>query len=160
MAIYPKIGERVWNLQSRLGKNPPNHGNKEAVPVHRDYFDKQVLIGTSRTTLLDLDTLTTGDPAVDVGNFLAHLTLRGRQSPAETNRIEAGRRVFTEAYQISDAPFWNRVEWWEFAALLRLVFVYVLRPSWQEMALKILDQLEESFSGNGGTRTRLKFLHR
>ena len=102
------------------------------------------MIGSGRTTLLDLDTLALGDPALDVGNFLAHLTLREDQSPEESRRIAAGRQTFIAGYQFRDAPFWERVSWWEFAALLRLVCVYVLRPRWQEMALMQLGRLEES----------------
>ena len=151
MVIYPEIGERVRNIWSRIGHDAPDGGDSQTVPVHRDYFDKQVLIGSDRTTLLDLDTLAQGDPAIDVGNFLAHLTLRGDQSPAETHRIVACRQTFIETYQISQTQFWNRVSWWEFATLLRLVCVYVLRPRWQEMALMKLRQIEESAAGRSGT---------
>lgn len=51
--------------------------------LHRDLHDKQLLVaghgeGTS-VGMLDVDTLGTGDPALDLGNLLAHLDLRVRQ---------------------------------------------------------------------------------
>ncbi len=43
--------------------------------IHRDYYPDQVLLGgEGRIVLLDLDLCAQGDPAIDVGNFIAHLT--------------------------------------------------------------------------------------
>ena len=55
-------------------------------PVHRDFYDKQVLIQGSRLWLIDLDTLTFGPPEIDLANFVAHLhlgSLQGFQVPPE-----------------------------------------------------------------------------
>jgi|CXWL01.1.fsa_nt_gi hypothetical protein len=43
------------------------------VPIHRDFYHDQVLIDGKRLFLLDLDTCSLGDPALDIGNFLGHL---------------------------------------------------------------------------------------
>ena len=48
--------------------------------IHRDFYDKQLLQGQSGTTILDLDTLSRGHPAVDLGNYLAHVYLCSLQS--------------------------------------------------------------------------------
>lgn len=53
--------------------------------VHRDLHLGQVLGTRNRLGLLDLDTAALGDPALDVGNLLAHLDLEvaaGRCAPA------------------------------------------------------------------------------
>jgi hypothetical protein len=42
--------------------------------VHRDYYAEQLLVDTSRLTVLDFDLYCSGDPALDIGNFVAHLT--------------------------------------------------------------------------------------
>lgn len=41
--------------------------------IHRDFYPDQVLIDEGRVWLLDLDLYANGDPAIDLGNFLAHL---------------------------------------------------------------------------------------
>ena len=41
--------------------------------IHRDFYPDQVLIDNGRVWLLDLDLYANGDPAIDLGNFLAHL---------------------------------------------------------------------------------------
>lgn len=58
--------------------------------VHRDFYDRQILIGQRATTLLDLDTLAWGPPTVDLGNLFAHLlleSLEDRRPPAELDRM-------------------------------------------------------------------------
>lgn len=47
--------------------------------LHRDLHDKQVLIDGEDVGMLDVDTLGMGDPALDLGNLLAHLDLRAHQ---------------------------------------------------------------------------------
>ncbi|MBL8988738.1 MAG: phosphotransferase [Gemmatimonadetes bacterium] len=41
--------------------------------IHRDCYPDQVLIHGDRVTLVDLDLHALGDPALDLGNFIAHL---------------------------------------------------------------------------------------
>ncbi len=51
--------------------------------IHGDFYAKQVLVSAGRVSLLDVDDLRLGDPAYDLGLFLAHLerdVLRGRLS--------------------------------------------------------------------------------
>lgn len=44
--------------------------------LHRDLHDKQLLVDGDVVGMLDVDTLGVGDPALDLGNLLAHLDLR------------------------------------------------------------------------------------
>ena len=140
--VYPQVARPLDEVLSWIENNAPGVPER-AVPIHRDFYDKQVLIGHERTTLLDVDTLALGDPALDVGNFLAHLHLRLRQTPTFVMGITGGRQAFIKAYQttMDDELFWRRVEWWETAALLRLACIYCLRPRWQDIAVSILDSL-------------------
>jgi aminoglycoside phosphotransferase (APT) family kinase protein len=53
--------------------------------VHRDYYPDQVLVDGERLYLVDFDLYCTGDPALDAGNFLGHVTegaLRATGDPA------------------------------------------------------------------------------
>lgn len=44
-----------------------------SVPIHRDFYPDQVLYKSGSVWLLDFDLYTSGDPALDLGNFVAHL---------------------------------------------------------------------------------------
>lgn len=51
------------------------------VPIHRDFYHDQILINDLRLYLLDLDTCSLGDPALDLGNFLGHLHEHAVRNP-------------------------------------------------------------------------------
>jgi hypothetical protein len=42
--------------------------------IHRDFYADQVLVSGEKVYLLDFDLYALGDPALDVGNFLGHMT--------------------------------------------------------------------------------------
>ena len=55
-------------------------GGSNAVLLHRDFYDKQIIVdGDGSVGLLDFDTLATGEAALDVANALVHLELRAWQ---------------------------------------------------------------------------------
>jgi aminoglycoside phosphotransferase (APT) family kinase protein len=43
------------------------------LPVHGDFYDKQVVIRSSGAALIDMDEARLDDPLVDLGNYAAHL---------------------------------------------------------------------------------------
>ncbi len=100
--------------------------------VHRDFYGRQFLLHDRDGTLVDLDTLAQGDPAIDVGNFLAHLWLESR--PRSTGngvaRFESDARRAIRGY-VEEG---GRVEaeslrWYWASALVRLGAVHALRTS-------------------------------
>jgi len=109
--------------------------------VHRDFYDKQVMITEGRVTLLDLDEAAAGDPALDAGNFLAHVRLRRRQAPAAAASFAAAGEAFLAAYGADDA-FLVRMRWWQGAALLRLAALYALRPRWRNLTWTLLKEVD------------------
>ena len=42
--------------------------------IHRDYYSDQIIVDRDRLWLLDFDLYCEGDPALDIGNFIAHVT--------------------------------------------------------------------------------------
>ena len=69
--------------------------------IHRDFYADQVLVDRNRLWLVDLDLCCQGDPALDIGNFIAHITeqsLRQMGNPAAMAEREAAlREAFIEA---------------------------------------------------------------
>lgn len=119
-------------LESLAGTRP------ETAPctfAHRDFYDRQVLVDGDRQWLLDVDTACTGDPELDVGNFLAHLALRGLQweRTARHRELEAAAE---EAYGASARPAVTR--WYRRCTLLRLACAYRFRPRWRHLTPELL----------------------
>ena len=118
----------------------PDPQPAEVGPVHRDFYDKQVLYTAGRTTLLDFDNISPGDPAQDVGNFLSHLDLRRMQHPGTGPEIASAGEAFCESYGGQDRSFDRRVTWWQAATSLRLAGLYALRPRWHDLTLELVEQ--------------------
>jgi aminoglycoside phosphotransferase (APT) family kinase protein len=86
---------RVLAGCERLTQNVPALSQRV---VHRDFYHDQVLVDRDRIYLLDLDLVSRGNPALDVGNFLAHLVEHGL-------RTGGGPDAFAEAAAEIEAGF-------------------------------------------------------
>ena len=108
------------------------------VPSHRDFYDKQILVDSERSTLLDLDMACLAEPELDIGNFLAHLQLRelqGSLNGAGPLSIEFTRHYWALGGSIEPV----RLEFYEACAQLRLACVYLVRPQWTGLTGRLLD---------------------
>lgn len=86
------------------------------VSAHRDFHPRQVVVDGDVVRLIDLDDAAQAPAALDVGNFLAHLTRDvavGRLSPV---LLTPSRRAFREGYGATDGS----EDAWERLALVRL----------------------------------------
>jgi hypothetical protein len=105
--LCPALAEPARGLVRRiigeLQQTPP-----ASAALHSDFYDQQVLIGEDAAMILDLDQTQGGDPAADLGLFIAHLeraALYDRLS-AETVSIAADALLtgYQEAGGAADLP--------------------------------------------------------
>ncbi len=68
---WSKRLERILEKCDRLGNS---FVNRKTCGIHRDFYPDQVLVDQSRLYLIDWDLYCQGDPALDIGNFLGHVT--------------------------------------------------------------------------------------
>lgn len=148
--MYPEFRDSLKSRFDDLSSGMPDEPAR-TVFSHRDFFDKQILYSDSRTALLDCDNAALADPALDVGNFIAHLILRKLQHPDCATNIDRGIDAFIKSYGNTGRDFTERTMWWIRAALLRLSALYLLRPRWRDIAPELLiqrlDDLEKQLSG-------------
>ena len=102
--------------------------------IHRDLHDKQVLWDpVAGPALLDVDTATVGDPALDVANLRAHATWRELQGIWTEEQAAVVRAEVDRAA----APGGIRPETlaaYESGTIARLACVYAFRPRWRSAA--------------------------
>lgn len=93
-------------------------------PIHRDFHDKQVIVDQDRATLIDFDTVRSGDPAQDVGNFLAHVQLRAIQAPGH-HAQSTNWGDFIDGYRSTTRSAADiNIDWHRRASLVRLALIY------------------------------------
>ncbi|WP_040283631.1 hypothetical protein [Tessaracoccus massiliensis] len=140
-------GLALTTLRERFGSVMESlHGLERDVwhLSHRDLHDKQILVssfpepgarelasaasGRRAAGLIDSDTLAMADPAVDLGNLLAHVRLREAQGLLNPTRTELAEALICEIADNLDVPG-PALHAWRDAASLRLSCVYAFRPT-------------------------------
>ncbi len=108
------------------------------VLAHRDLHDKQVLVpeGTGSAGgvgLIDCDTLTLAEPALDLANLLVHLDFREAQGLLDPSIRAAGERAIRAVAGELLVPA-DRLAAYAESTRVRLACVYAFRPQWRELA--------------------------
>ncbi len=110
-----------------------------ACPVHRDYYGKQLLFDGQQTILIDFDTLCMGDPAIDIGNYLAH---RRFEILSDQLGWHDASTCFIAGYdRRRRPPPAEAITAWENAALLRLACLYALHTGWESVPSALLTSI-------------------
>ncbi|WP_339383366.1 phosphotransferase [Oculatella sp. LEGE 06141] len=63
--------EDILDACDRLGSAMPQPNLQG---IHRDFYPDQIIVDGDRLYLLDLDLYCEGDPSLDIGNFIGHIT--------------------------------------------------------------------------------------
>ncbi|HEY9767188.1 MAG TPA: phosphotransferase [Coleofasciculaceae cyanobacterium] len=71
---YPQWESRIKTILAKcrvLGASVPEY---PVYGIHRDFYFDQIIVDRDRFYLLDLDLYCQGNPSLDIGNFIAHIT--------------------------------------------------------------------------------------
>jgi tRNA A-37 threonylcarbamoyl transferase component Bud32 len=142
--LCPQLAVRLHQLIRQLATDlvhaPPVHD-----PIHGDFCAKQVLLGDNAAAILDLDRSVRGDPALDLGLFIAHLECEALNSALPANRLEPLIEALLEGYRsVTRRPIPVRVPLYTAVGLVRLApdpFRY-RESHWPERTEAILERAE------------------
>lgn len=140
----PRLGPRLERLLVCCEHLDAQIPRPRTSGIHRDFYADQVLVDGERLYLLDLDLYCEGDPALDIGNFLAHITeysLRELGDPATlVGREEAMEEEFL---RLSDGSCGEAVRAYATLTLARHVHISTLFPERREFTGWLLKLCEE-----------------
>ena len=112
--------------------------------IHRDFYADQVLADGQRLYLLDFDLYCHGDPAIDAGNFLGHLTelaLRRFGDPSALSDVEA---AFEERFvELSGTSTRTAVRAYATLTIVRHIYLSTLFPERRQFTGDLLELAEE-----------------
>ena len=146
-AFVPGMHGAVARLSGRVFAALMGGGGASVV-VHRDFYDKQVVVRDGgRPGLLDFDTLAAGEAALDVANMLGHLELRVLQGACSRATAAAAGRWFLEWYGENDAVT-TRVPAYLDATRLRLAMLYAFWPKWAGLSGRLLEAIGSPPTGD------------
>jgi aminoglycoside phosphotransferase (APT) family kinase protein len=106
--------------------------------IHRDFYFDQILLG-EQVTLLDFDLLALGDPALDVGNYLGHLTELGlREGHVEAYALQ--EEAFLEHYQdCCQQDIATRALAYQYLTLARHIWISTRIPERQKWTASLIN---------------------
>jgi hypothetical protein len=142
--VCPDLAERARDLAERLAarllREPPVNR-----PIHGDFYAAQVLLDGDTAAILDLDRAVRGDPAADLGLFVAHLERDALRGGLRPSHVEPLRDALLGGYRAA-APGASpaRVDLYTAVGLLQLApdpFRY-RDPEWPERTDAILARAE------------------
>ncbi|WP_342597812.1 phosphotransferase [Cyanobacterium aponinum UTEX 3222] len=71
---YPHWQKRIENLLNQCDILASKVIETELCGIHRDFYFDQIIIDNNRFYLLDLDLYCRGNPCLDIGNFIGHIS--------------------------------------------------------------------------------------
>ncbi|HKP53150.1 MAG TPA: phosphotransferase [Chloroflexia bacterium] len=111
-----RINSLARRLAGHLLHEPPLN-----LPVHGDFYAKQVLLAGAKVVILDFDAAAAGDPAYDLGLFIAHLERGALRGTVPSGLVEPVGDALLRGYEaVSKRPVRDRVALYSAAGLLRL----------------------------------------
>jgi hypothetical protein len=142
--VCPAVAGRAAHVAGRVTSLLPDVPAPESL-LHGDFHPGQVLIGTDGVALLDFDEAARGDPALDLGTFLAHVeggVIRGH-FPAGV--IDPVRAALLDGYRSAGGRAADgAVDVYTVAGLLRVAPepFRAREPGWPERTARVLDRAE------------------
>ena len=140
--ICPALAARADELSRRLA------AKLAAAPAgqcasHGDFSAKQVLVGQPPAAIIDLDWAVQGDPAGDLGNFIAQAERHALQGALSPGRVELLRDALLEGYgRSTDRRLPERIGLYTAVELFRRArFPFRGRePDWPERTERLLER--------------------
>jgi streptomycin 6-kinase len=142
--VCPRLASQAAALAQRLAARLMREPALDR-PIHGDLHARQVLLGGGTVTILDLDRAVRGDPAADLGNFIAHLqreVVRGNLPPGRVDRL---KHALLEGYRAATGrAIPAQLDLYIAAGLfgLALRFFRYAEPEWAERAAATLERAE------------------
>ena len=101
----PRLRSRILAVNAACRQLAATLPKAHPVCIHRDFYPDQTLVDGDQVHLLDFDLLCMGDPALDVGNYLAHLIEHGLRVHHDVTAYAAASDALRRRYaSLSGVP--------------------------------------------------------
>ncbi|HVS30094.1 MAG TPA: phosphotransferase [Thermoanaerobaculia bacterium] len=146
-AMKPEISGRLERILSACVSVARTLDGAEHTVIHRDYYPDHLLFENDHTWLLDLDLATIGDPALDVGNFIAHLTEHALRHFGDPDVLIDREEAIADAYcRAIPSVTRDRIDAWAALSLARHVQLCTIVSGRAHLLPRMLDVAESRLS--------------
>lgn len=142
--LEPQWAQRIERLMvscAGLGAATPPPA---ACGIHRDFYPDQVIVDGARLYLVDFDLYCEGDPGVDAGNFLGHITEQSLRTLGDPQALGPVERALEERFvALSGEAMRAAVRAYAMLTLARHVYLSMTVPGRRAVTESVLDLCEE-----------------
>jgi len=147
---YPNLEKRLQHLLQKAQSISCNLINRPLRPIHRDFYPEQIIIGSSsyssrgRVYIVDFDLFCMGDPAIDIGNFMGHLTEYSLRECGDELVLKQHEETVFESYiELSGATERSPVRVYALLTLMRHIYLCTLISQRQPFMMDIINLCEQ-----------------
>ena len=112
--------------------------------IHRDFYSAQVIVEQGRIWLLDFDLYCRGDAALDIGNFVGHLTEQSLRTFGDPAALADRERAMEERFvELAGKAARPRVRAYATLTLVRHIYLSTRtaeRSPWTERLIQLCEQ--------------------
>jgi hypothetical protein len=144
--------ERLLDACRRLGDAAPRGAR---CGIHRDFYADQVIVEGSRLYLLDFDLYCEGDPALDIGNFVGHITEHSLRTLGDPAALATAEAAIEERFvELSGLAARSAVRAYATLTLARHVHLSTLHADRRPYTGALIELCEERLGTTGRARAR------
>ena len=96
--MHPEWSKRVKQIYSACEKQSHLINDPQDSFIHRDFYPDHVLVDGQILYLLDFDLYCAGDPGLDMGNFIGHLTEQAVRTSRNPKAFQAVEKSLEDSF--------------------------------------------------------------
>jgi aminoglycoside phosphotransferase (APT) family kinase protein len=138
---WEKRLKRLMHTCDQIGSTVPSY---KPTGIHRDFYFDNVLTDGSNLFLIDFDQYCKGDPGLDIGNFIGHLTEYSLRNLGNAEALIDQEKALEERFlQLTGSHLRTSVQVYTTLTLARHIYISTLFPdrrSYTESLLELCEQ--------------------
>ena len=144
---------RLLSACDRLGVANPT---RDACGIHRDFYPDHALLDGDRLYLLDFDLYCAGDPALDVGNCVAHITEQSVRTHGDPRALADREAALEDRFiELAGEPARPAVRAYALLTLARHVYLSTQFADRRAFTATLLELCEHRLGGAVGAGAAL-----
>jgi len=148
---HPQLEKRVTRILEACVQRAGSAPQPEPCGIHRDFYADQLLLDGERLRLLDLDLYCLGDPGLDPGNFLGHITEQAIREHGDPHALSPVEQSLRERFAtLAGNRAAQAMEVYADLTLVRHIYLSAVRPERRAFTPAILEVCESRLLGRRG----------
>jgi hypothetical protein len=151
-AMRPEWSMRLRQLMENSCRMADEMPVARTCGIHRDFYSSQVIIDDERLWVIDFDLYCQGDPALDAGNFLGHVTEQALRELGDARALAQVEQAFENRYvELSGECVRRSVHGYANLTLARHIFLSTKFPERQSLTGALLELCEQRIQASSRT---------